>query len=111
MDLGLGHRIQNYNYNQDMLEFYSNGAPYQIRVMNGPINFATWSHLQSFFAQDAWTLNRHITLSWVYGMTMLTRMFRTNVTRRLLELLPAYFRIVVSRTGRLLTPLERPLAL
>ena len=63
MDLGLGHRIQNYNYNQEMLEFYSNGAPYQIRVMNGPINFVTWSHLRSFFAQDAWTLNRHITLS------------------------------------------------
>ena len=71
VDFAIGQRIQNYNYNQDVLELYNttnaslapDSTPYQIRVENGPIRYNTWSHARAIFLQDAWTLNRHLTLS------------------------------------------------
>ncbi len=68
VDFALGQRIQNYNYNQDMLEFYSSSSipdttPNSVRIENGPIRFNTWTHARAAFLQDAWTLNRHVTLS------------------------------------------------
>jgi hypothetical protein len=68
VDFALGQRIQSYNYNQDVLEIYQstavpNATPNSIRVENGPIQFSTKSHARSFFLQDAWTINRHVTLS------------------------------------------------
>jgi hypothetical protein len=71
VDFAIGKRTQLYNYNQDVLELYNttnaslapDTTPYQIRVENGPIRFNTASNARAFFLQDAWTLNRHITLS------------------------------------------------
>ncbi len=66
VDFSLGQRIQNYNYNQNILEFYTSArctTPNSVRIENGPIRYSTRSHARSVFLQDAWTLNRHITLS------------------------------------------------
>ncbi len=68
VDFAIGQRIQNYDYNQEMLEFYSSSAipdttPNSIRIENGPIRFNTSTHARAVFVQDAWTLNRHLTLS------------------------------------------------
>lgn len=68
VDFSIGHRIQLYNYNQNILEFYSsstipNTTPNSVRIENGPLKAITWSHGRSFFLQDAWTLNRHVTVS------------------------------------------------
>lgn len=68
VDFAIGQRIQNYNYNQDTLEFYSSSAlpdttPNSVRIENGPIRFNTWTHARAAFFQDAWTINRHVTLS------------------------------------------------
>ena len=67
-DFGVGQRIQSYNYNQDILEFYSSSAipdttPNSVRIENGPIRYRTRSHATAAFLQDAWTLNSHLTLS------------------------------------------------
>jgi hypothetical protein len=63
-----GQRIQNYNYNQNILEFYSSSAipnttPNSVRVQDGPLRFNTSSHSYAIFAQDAWSLNRHLTMN------------------------------------------------
>lgn len=68
VDFAYSKRIQNYDYNQEMLEFYSSSAipnttPNSIRIENGPIRFNTASNARAIFAQDAWTVNRHLTLS------------------------------------------------
>jgi hypothetical protein len=67
-DYALGWRTQLYNYNQDLLEIYASSAipdttPSQVRVENGPLDYKTGSHAYAFFAQDAWTIDRHVTLS------------------------------------------------
>jgi hypothetical protein len=63
VDFALGQAIGLYNYNQNILEIDSNNSPYQVRVENGPIRYNEWSHSRAIFLQDAWTLNRHVTLS------------------------------------------------
>ena len=68
VDFGLGQRIQNYTYNQNLLEFYSSSAipdttPNSVRVEPGPLRFNTWTNARAAFVQDAWTLNQHVTLS------------------------------------------------
>lgn len=69
VDFSIGQRIQNYNYNQNQLEIYQSAGsipdqtPYQIRIENGPLRFNDWSNAHSVFLQDAWTINRHVTLS------------------------------------------------
>jgi hypothetical protein len=67
-DYALGYRRQLYTYNQEILEIYASSAipdttPSQVRIENGPLNYTTGSHAYAFFAQDAWTLNRHLTLN------------------------------------------------
>jgi hypothetical protein len=67
-DYTLGYRTQLYTYNQDMLELYASTTnpdttAYQIRIENGPLNYKTGSHAYAFFAQDAWTVDRHVTLN------------------------------------------------
>jgi hypothetical protein len=68
VDFALGQRIQNYNYNQDILEIYSsssvpNTTPNSVRIENGPLRYNTWTHARAAFIQDAWTIDRHITLN------------------------------------------------
>jgi hypothetical protein len=70
VDFSLGQRIQNYSYNQEILEFYNtttsaipNTTPAYVRVYNGPLRYNTFSHGRSFFAQDAWTISRKLTLN------------------------------------------------
>lgn len=68
VDFAIGQRIQNYNYNQNILEFYSSSAipdttPNSVRIENGPLKYNTWTHARAIFAQDAWTINRHVTAS------------------------------------------------
>jgi hypothetical protein len=67
-DYALGYRTQLYTYNQDMLELYASSSnpdttPSQIRIENGPLDYKTGSHAYAFFAQDAWTVGRHVTLN------------------------------------------------
>ena len=67
-DFGLSQRIQSYNYNQNILEFYSSSAipdttPNSVRIENGPLRYNTWNHSRAAFLQDAWTIDRHLTLS------------------------------------------------
>jgi len=70
VDFGIARNYVNYNYNQDIFELYNtttgtvpNLKPWQVWVQNGPTLSNTWAHMASFFAQDAWTMNRHLTLS------------------------------------------------
>jgi hypothetical protein len=68
VDFAIGKRLQLYSYNQDILEFYSGGSqpnsvPNSVRIENGPLRYNTGSHARSYFFQDAWTINRHLTLS------------------------------------------------
>jgi len=68
VDFAIGQRIQNYNYNQDLLEIYSSSAapdttPNSVRIENGPLRYNTWTHARAAFAQDAWTIDRHVTLN------------------------------------------------
>lgn len=68
VDFAIGQRIQNYNYNQNLLELYSSSAipnttPNSVRIENGPLRYNTWTHARAAFAQDAWTLDRHVTLT------------------------------------------------
>jgi Carboxypeptidase regulatory-like domain len=80
-DFGIARNYVNYNYNQDIFEFYNsvtpaptpqnpnpvapppNTNPWEVQVQNGPTLSNTWAHMASFFAQDAWTMNSHFTLS------------------------------------------------
>jgi hypothetical protein len=60
-----------YNYNQDIFELYDTltpGAapdttPYEVQIQSGPVDYKDWAKGWSFFFQDAWTLNRHLTLN------------------------------------------------
>ncbi len=63
-----GQRIQSYTYNQNILEIYSSSAipdttPNSVRIEPGPLRFNTSTHSNAVFLQDAWTLNRHLTLN------------------------------------------------
>ena len=68
LDFAVGRRYQTYTYNQDILELYASTAtpdttPSQIRVENGPLAYSTGDHMWAFFLQDAWTIDRHVTLN------------------------------------------------
>jgi Carboxypeptidase regulatory-like domain/TonB dependent receptor len=68
VDFALGERLQTYTYNQDILEIYASSAipdttANTIRIENGPLRYNTTSHASAVFIQDAWTIDRHITLS------------------------------------------------
>jgi hypothetical protein len=70
-DFSLNRNYSIYDYNQEVFDDYnSTGAgvlpdttPYQISVKNGPVDYNDWAKGRSFFAQDAWTINRHVTLN------------------------------------------------
>jgi hypothetical protein len=60
-----------YNYNQDIFELYDTltpGAapdttPYEVQIQSGPVDYKDWAKGWSVFFQDAWTINRHLTLN------------------------------------------------
>ncbi len=70
VDISRNWRRQLYNYNQETLEYYNttttttpNTTPAYLRIENGPLNFNDTAPARAIFLQDAWTINRHVTLS------------------------------------------------
>jgi hypothetical protein len=71
LDVSLQRNYSLYNYNQDIFEEYNtltagaapNTTPLEVLVQNGPVNYNDWSRGWSIFLQDAWTVNRHLTLN------------------------------------------------
>jgi Carboxypeptidase regulatory-like domain/TonB dependent receptor len=71
VDISLQRNYSLYNYNQDIFEEYNtlsatsapNSTPFEVLVQNGPIDYNDWSRGWSIFLQDAWTINRHLTLN------------------------------------------------
>ncbi len=74
VDFAINLRTQLYDYNQETLEYYNttsasptptipNSAPAYVRIENGPIRFNDKAPARAIFLQDAWTINRHLTLS------------------------------------------------
>ena len=71
VNISLQRNYSLYNYNQDTFDVYNTQsatlAPdttaYEVIIQNGPIDYNDWSRGLSFFVQDAWTLNRHVTLN------------------------------------------------
>jgi hypothetical protein len=75
LDFGIGRSYVNYNYNQNIFEYYNsvattanpnpavNSIPDYVQVQNGPTKSNVWNHSHSIFVQDAWTLNRRLTFN------------------------------------------------
>jgi Carboxypeptidase regulatory-like domain len=71
VDFSLNRNYSIYDYNQEVFDEYNttnaalipNSTPYQILVKNGPVNYNDWAKGHSVFVQDAWTINRHVTLN------------------------------------------------
>lgn len=62
-DTSVARNYTNYDINQDINEIYNNGVPFEVRVDNTSTRGNSWAHGTSFFLQDAWTINRKVTLS------------------------------------------------
>ena len=71
VDVSLQRNYSLYNYNQDIFDEYDtqnalllpDTTPYEVLVQNGPVDYNDWSRGWSIFLQDAWTINRHVTLN------------------------------------------------
>jgi Carboxypeptidase regulatory-like domain/TonB dependent receptor-like, beta-barrel len=53
----------NTNAPQGINVFFNNGTPYQVRVYNTPIVSQSLFHTYALFVQDAWTIDRRLTLN------------------------------------------------
>jgi hypothetical protein len=69
VDISIQRNYSLYDYNQEIFEQYNslngtpNTTPLEVLVQNGPVNYNDWSRGWSIFLQDAWTINRHLTLN------------------------------------------------
>jgi Carboxypeptidase regulatory-like domain len=71
VDFSINRNYSIYNFNQEVFDEYdtTNAAlapdttPYEILVKSGPVDYNDWAEGHSVFVQDAWTINRHVTLN------------------------------------------------
>jgi len=71
VDFSLNRNYSIYDYNKEIFEEYNtlsansppNTTPYEVMIQTGPVDYNDWASGRSIFVQDAWTINRHVTLN------------------------------------------------
>ncbi|HEX4750006.1 MAG TPA: TonB-dependent receptor [Bryobacteraceae bacterium] len=62
-EIGAAVNQYNYNINSNLSEIFNNGNPYEATVYNTPLSYSSILHDSAAFIQDAWHINRRLTLN------------------------------------------------